>query len=119
MIDTYKLLYNLQTNLEIHAGKLFVKMCRFAVIDHRLKGSHFIYDSHLNLTYLKFAQGFKAASPSRVQLKLSFIHRELEYTEVHYGGSEFVPQTKQRHLQFSALALLQVNTREQFVIVSI
>ena len=37
-------------------------MCRFAVIDHRSRGYNFIYDSHLNLTCLKFAQGFQAAS---------------------------------------------------------
>ena len=37
-------------------------MCGFAVIDHRLRGYNFIYDSHLNLTYLKFVQGFQAAS---------------------------------------------------------
>ena len=37
-------------------------MCRFAVIDQRSRGYNFIYDSHLNLTYLKFVQGFQAAS---------------------------------------------------------
>ena len=37
-------------------------MCGFAVIDHRSRGYNFIYDNHLNLTYLKFTQGFQAAS---------------------------------------------------------
>ena len=37
-------------------------MCGFAVIDHRSRGYNFIYESHLNLSYLKFAQGFQAAS---------------------------------------------------------
>ena len=48
----------------------------------------------------------------QLQLKLSFIRREVEYTQAHYGDSEVVPQTKQKHLQFSALAPLQ-NTRKQ------
>ena len=50
----------------------------------------------------------------QLQLKLSFIRREVEYTKVHYGDSEPVPQTKQKHLQFSALAPLQ-NTHKQFL----
>ena len=57
-------------------------MCGFAVIDHRSRGYNFIYDSHLNLTYLKFGLGFQAASAQaqfytqRSRIYLSTLRRQ-------------------------------------------